>query len=411
MLRTSSHALTPLGRACAPSSEELDTPSQHDRSTERTLERPNYVFMTLTDASAPARQALAPPCREVDTPAQHDEPTAQAFTSAISVLLPLAQVVAPVSSVLIPLAQVVAPMNSVLIPLAQVVAPLSNVHATSAQVVAPMNSVLIPLAQVVAPLSNVLAPSAQALAPMNSVLIPLAQAVAPLSNVLATSAQVVAPMNSVLIPLAQVVAPLSNVLATSAQAVAPMTLCISSGASSCADDSVHILRRKCSLPGEIVQSLGGLSSSPAATQTRRRTLGPAPSGHHHPNRVTPKLGDRRFGAEEAPKKPGHRWAVSRQAIEPGQRGPPSQPETRVPLRPDAIDRKVRSADRAPPPLCTETPVAERAPTAFGVNRVSLSRHARQDDHRVPHGRRVSRIRIGMALITAENDDVAGRKGP
>ena len=101
-------------------------------------------------------------------------------------------------------------------------------------------------------------------------------------------------------------------------------------------------------------------------------------------RLRKKLGSRRFGAEEAPKKPGHRWAVSRQAIEPGQRGPPSQPETRVPLRPDAIDRKVRSADRAPPPLCTETPVAERAPTAFGVNRVSLSRHARQDDHRDLH---------------------------
>ncbi|HEV3193001.1 MAG TPA: hypothetical protein VGY54_20985, partial [Polyangiaceae bacterium] len=42
-------------------------------------------------------------------------------------------------------------------------------------------------------------------------------------------------------------------------------------------------------------------------------------------------------------------------------GPPrSQPETRVPLRPDAIDRTVRATDRAPPPLSTETSSAERA---------------------------------------------------
>ncbi len=67
-----------------------------------------------------------------------------------------------------------------------------------------------------------------------------------------------------------------------------------------------------------------------------------------------ELGGRRFGAEEAPKKPGHRWAVSRQMIEPGQGPPRSQPETRVPLRPDAIDRTVRLTARALPPLSTET---------------------------------------------------------
>src|SRR5260370_35791962 len=68
-----------------------------------------------------------------------------------------------------------------------------------------------------------------------------------------------------------------------------------------------------------------------------------------------ELGGRRFGAEEAVG-----WAVSRQLLEPGQRAPRSQSETRVPLRPDAIDRTVRLTARAPPPLSTETPTAERS---------------------------------------------------
>jgi hypothetical protein len=70
--------------------------------------------------------------------------------------------------------------------------------------------------------------------------------------------------------------------------------------------------------------------------------------------TVPEL-ERRFGAEEAVG-----WSVGRQMMEPGQRVPRSQSETRVPLRPDAIDRTVRPTDRAPPPLSTETPPAERA---------------------------------------------------
>ena len=71
---------------------------------------------------------------------------------------------------------------------------------------------------------------------------------------------------------------------------------------------------------------------------------------------SPKRGVRRFEAEEAVG-----WSVGRQLLEPGQGPPRSQPETQVPLRPDAIDRTVRPTDRAPPPLSTETPLGERAP--------------------------------------------------
>jgi hypothetical protein len=53
--------------------------------------------------------------------------------------------------------------------------------------------------------------------------------------------------------------------------------------------------------------------------------------------------------------------VSRQLLEPGQRAPRSQSETQAPLRPDAIDRTARLTARAPPPLSTEAPTAERAP--------------------------------------------------
>ena len=141
-LAASSEALTGAERGVSRSMQRVD-------STDRALERPNFMAMTLMDAPAPARQALAPACREVDTPAQHDEPTAQAFASAIFLLIPLARAVAPQTNVLATSAQVVAPMNSVLIPLAQAVAPQANVLATSAQVVAPTNSVLIPLAQAV----------------------------------------------------------------------------------------------------------------------------------------------------------------------------------------------------------------------------------------------------------------------
>jgi hypothetical protein len=59
--------------------------------------------------------------------------------------------------------------------------------------------------------------------------------------------------------------------------------------------------------------------------------------------------------------------VSRQLLEAGQRPPRSQSETQVPLGPDAIDRTVRLTDRAPPPLSTETPAAERASSAITVN--------------------------------------------
>jgi hypothetical protein len=64
-------------------------------------------------------------------------------------------------------------------------------------------------------------------------------------------------------------------------------------------------------------------------------------------RAVAKARGRPFGAEEAPKKPGHRWSVSRQRIETGYGPPRSQPEPRVPLRPDAIDRTVRLTARAP----------------------------------------------------------------
>jgi len=90
------------------------------------------------------------------------------------------------------------------------------------------------------------------------------------------------------------------------------------------------------------QHLGPASASRAVASHRAAARGP-------------KLDGRRFGAEEAVG-----WSVGRQLIESGQGPPRSQPETRIPLRPDAIDRTVRPADRAPPPLSAETTAAERA---------------------------------------------------
>src|SRR5260370_4655515 len=100
----------------------------------------------------------------------------------------------------------------------------------------------------------------------------------------------------------------------------------------------------------------------------------APAGRH-------ELGGRRFGAEEAVG-----WSVGRQMIEPGQGPPRSQPEPRVPLRPDAIDRTVRLTDRAPPPLSTERPAAERALSVSGL--FSWERHA------------VKILRISSAISTS-----------
>src|SRR5258708_1517190 len=77
----------------------------------------------------------------------------------------------------------------------------------------------------------------------------------------------------------------------------------------------------------------------------RRTQGDHRGGDLRSQRQCKELGSRRFGAEEAVG-----WAVSRQIIKPVWGPPRSQPETRVPLRPDAIDRKVRLIARAPPPL-------------------------------------------------------------